>query len=62
MRFIPESSNRQDWPRLVAKALNETQRKVEALTGSGATGSSAFTLDDGTSTTDGAFVINDGGA
>jgi len=29
VRFIPETANRQDWPRLVASVLNETQRKIE---------------------------------
>lgn len=28
MRTIPETSNRQDWPRLVAKGINEIQRAI----------------------------------
>jgi len=59
VKFIPETANRQDWPRLVAQALNETQRKVEALGGAG-TGS--FTLDDGTASAGGVFVLDDGAA
>ena len=59
--FIPETANRQDWPRLVAQALNEVQRKV-AVTPTGTVGSGAFTLDDGTASAGGAFVINDGAA
>ena len=31
MRTIPETANRQDWPRLVASALNETQRAVSDM-------------------------------
>lgn len=31
MITVPETNNRQDWPRLVAQAVNGAQRKVEAL-------------------------------
>jgi len=31
VKFIPETANRQDWPRLVAQALNEVQRQASAL-------------------------------
>lgn len=61
MRIIPETANRQDWPRLVASALNEVQRNVAALSG-GVTGSGSFTLDDGTATAGGVFVLDDGAA
>lgn len=61
MRFIPETANRQDWPRLVAQALNEVQRKVEAPAAA-VTGSGSFTLDDGTASSSGVFVMDDGAA
>lgn len=31
MRVVPETSNRADWPRLVAQSVNDSQNKVAAL-------------------------------
>ena len=31
MRFVPETSNRQDWPRLVSGAVNASGRAVALL-------------------------------
>ena len=31
MRTVPESANRQDWPRLVADSLNSARGKVATL-------------------------------
>lgn len=31
MRTVPETANRQDWPRLVAQTLNEAGRRIEGL-------------------------------
>ena len=35
MRTVPETNNRQDWPRLVAQASNEAQNRIAALEAGG---------------------------
>lgn len=52
MRTVPETFNRQDWPRLVAKAVNENGRAIGALetpptrtlTATGSAGASDYLL------------------
>ena len=61
-RIIPETANRQDWPRLVARRVNEHDREIAALQAGGGGGSGTFDLDDGTATAGGVFTFDDGGA
>lgn len=57
MRIIPETDNRQDWPRLVAQTVNELVRRSNAQTGSG-----SLRFDGGSSAVNGFFVMDGGSA
>lgn len=60
MRVVPETSNRADWPRLVAQSVNDSQRRLDAL---GAVVSMAFAIDGGSATSTGtATTAVDGGS
>jgi hypothetical protein len=56
MRVIPETFNRQDWPRLVAQTVNTLARESRK----GDTGGLRF--DGGTSSGDEFFMMDGGGA
>jgi hypothetical protein len=58
---LPETAQRQDWPRLVARKVNGLENRVSQLSG-GVIGSGSFSLDDGTATADGVFSFDEGGA
>jgi hypothetical protein len=52
IRNVPESFNREDWPRLVAQAVNALARRPAG----GAPASGSFEIDDNT----GMFLLDDG--
>jgi hypothetical protein len=58
---IPETDQRPDWPRLVARKVNGLESRVLQLSG-GVSGSGSFSLDDGTATASGVFSFDEGGA
>lgn len=60
---IPETANRQDWPRLVAAANRDHEDRIKTLeAGGGGGGSGTFSIDDGTASADGVFSFDEGGA
>jgi hypothetical protein len=56
VRIIPETANRDDWPRLVAQTVNALVRRVPASSGG------ALTFDGGSEADEGFFVMDGGGA
>jgi hypothetical protein len=60
---VPETYNRQDWPRLVANLTKDHEARLAAVEAGGGTSlSGGFALDDGTASASGVFAFDDGGA
>lgn len=57
---LPETNQRPDWPRLVAKRVNDHEVRLSVVEAGG--GSGTFSLDDGTASADGVFSFDEGGA
>jgi hypothetical protein len=60
--IVPVDARRQDWPRLVANAINDSTRRVAALETGSSGGSGTFLIDDGTASGGGVFSFDEGGA
>ncbi|MEM8616612.1 MAG: hypothetical protein AAGF20_06720 [Pseudomonadota bacterium] len=53
MTFVPETANRKDWPRLVARAFRSLGSRVTAIEGSGGGGGSVYSYRKRSSTSTG---------
>lgn len=56
---IPETYRAPDWPRKVARKVNDLAARIDTL---GTISGGSYTLDDGTASASGGFTMDEGGA